>query len=959
MASRVAAEANSRLRRALSTLERRTRLPSPYDIDDLKKAAQRRGHDYATVQNVLEDLTDLEEEDGWMLDFLNIDGNSKHELAKILVDEKHDSPWIFRPTCFDAVSVEDLTSSSSTCIPFAELDSSAPRDQLLQNEADALEFSMHTLSLQQNRNLEEGGNNVLDLGWGKFIANDNSGPVSSLPAFTDWTFGIAGYLPVEFKRFPTYETQHEAWLEEWHRNVEIDSTGNEMSVSYASESSLDLDGMKCLANRTHFALRKLLETLTTWRREKQSFNQLLVPTVSGATDAVRIVRLELSIIEEISASLLNYTTTLFRLYNEQEPLYAERNFETIRAVGATVGLGTISFLLPLLLPMALAVDFGIVAAAAARDREKRILSAQLHKLVEYRKSLVSITKRLFQSLVDSVPNQLFFERVHYSREELSLDLEQNTLHLAAMIVQTLCLALQSYSQAHTGEFEFSCLDHPIQKVNLLGGGEKWVKAAQGSQRSITASLQPLTCFGEMIKEPLLVFQDSVESGPSDTRTPRDLIATPEDLANIWGPTSFLYDASSREHGILAIHIGGGVLLPSSPTANEILSPSLWHWRREADPGLSEAEAWSNITSKAHPVIELNTPIRIGILVCNRSCPLSKPKEQEQLRNLAQAYLHVIAAFAPHWELTTVQAGVQAFQWVTPQFMAGWSKFPGQTRKQDIVRPGSVSFISELSDASGVLVCLCTGIAQRVPLQVVVAKCMASYMNDLFPYMADWSILRDSYQMITAFENPETDLSEWQKKLPEELREPAGTIVKMILNRLQHTGIDHENVLNVAWPRAERGFDSLKIPCLGENTWIKILTDSLDNATFACITPSCLSLRLNTPSTRHKCPGTVPKAWDARRPYCLATQVCLTLRHQEGASELILDDLKLQVGRQYWIGPDDLMLVATCIEQNGELMLQIKRIKVPIRTFKRIIKKSTIRETNDRGASECLVVATTI
>ena len=29
--------------------------------------------------------------------------------------------------------------------------------------------------------------------------------------------GIAGYLPVEFKRFPTHEIQHEAWLEEWHR----------------------------------------------------------------------------------------------------------------------------------------------------------------------------------------------------------------------------------------------------------------------------------------------------------------------------------------------------------------------------------------------------------------------------------------------------------------------------------------------------------------------------------------------------------------------------------------------------------------------------------------------------------------------------------------------------------------------------------------------------------------------
>jgi len=96
----------------------------------------------------------------------------------------------------------------------------------------------------------------------------------------------------------------------------------------------------------------------------------------------------------------------------------------------------------------------------------------------------------------------------------------------------LCLALQSYSQAHIGEFEFSCLDHSIPKVNLLGSEEKWVNSARDSQRSITASLQPLTCFGKMLKGPLLVFQDNAKSRLIDKRTPNDLIATLEDLANI-------------------------------------------------------------------------------------------------------------------------------------------------------------------------------------------------------------------------------------------------------------------------------------------------------------------------------------------------------------------------------------------------------------------------------------------
>lgn len=92
IASGIARKTNSRLRHVLSTLECQARLPSPHDINDLKKAAQRHGHDFVAVRNVLKDLTDLEEKDKWMFDFLNMDKNKKNGLTKILVDEKHDSP---------------------------------------------------------------------------------------------------------------------------------------------------------------------------------------------------------------------------------------------------------------------------------------------------------------------------------------------------------------------------------------------------------------------------------------------------------------------------------------------------------------------------------------------------------------------------------------------------------------------------------------------------------------------------------------------------------------------------------------------------------------------------------------------------------------------------------------------------------------------------------------------------
>lgn len=109
----------------------------------------------------------------------------------------------------------------------------------------------------------------------------------------------------------------------------------------------------------------------------------------------------------------------------------------IRAARVATRLGYLSIFVALfflLFPFALAANVG-TAAAVFRDHEKRIslLKAQLHKLIEHRKSLVSIMRQLFQSLVHSVLNRQFLERVHYSPKEFPLNLEQNILHLAAII----------------------------------------------------------------------------------------------------------------------------------------------------------------------------------------------------------------------------------------------------------------------------------------------------------------------------------------------------------------------------------------------------------------------------------------------------------------------------------------------------------------------------------------------
>jgi len=129
--------------------------------------------------------------------------------------------------------------------------------------------------------------------------------------------------------------------------------------------------MKCLANRTLFALRKLLENLTALKKEKQSFNQLLVLTVFRATNTVRIVKIGFSMIEDLSASLLKYTTSLFEFCEEKKTIYTERDLKMFGA--ARIATRLLSIFIPPLFPFALTANISAVTAAF-RDRDKRISS---------------------------------------------------------------------------------------------------------------------------------------------------------------------------------------------------------------------------------------------------------------------------------------------------------------------------------------------------------------------------------------------------------------------------------------------------------------------------------------------------------------------------------------------------------------------------------------------------------
>lgn len=71
---------------------------------ELRRAAARRKREIADVTSLLKNKPDSLGPDGvWIRDFLNIEGNTAGELARLLVDEKYDSPWILRPDYFQSI----------------------------------------------------------------------------------------------------------------------------------------------------------------------------------------------------------------------------------------------------------------------------------------------------------------------------------------------------------------------------------------------------------------------------------------------------------------------------------------------------------------------------------------------------------------------------------------------------------------------------------------------------------------------------------------------------------------------------------------------------------------------------------------------------------------------------------------------------------------------------------------
>ncbi|CZR54718.1 uncharacterized protein PAC_04602 [Phialocephala subalpina] len=389
-------------------------------------------------------------------------------------------------------------------------------------------------------------------------------------------------------------------------------------------------------------------------------------------------------------------------------------------------------------------------------------------------------------------------------------------------VQFISVALLSYAQAHAGPIRPFFLDTAQERVVITNCNNS--KSAAGYP-CIVGSLVELTCMGDMTGQSVFVFQyqqryDEIAVRDASTRK-YDLVASPEDLLDTWGPGEFIADVNDPSR-LFAISLGGG-----SITAVEAQGKTMLHWTREP-------------LSNKHPSIafERSSKIKIGARVLENSrCQADTKKQMSD----AVALLEELGTFPSYWEVRERQLGfgIQGGQAAMAafQFNQTWVKMRGSTKKSTLLVQHAV-YTADLDSLFGVQVSVCTGIARRVQLRDLLADILPAYVGGLVTTPRLWKSLNEDLKIIEALQGP--DLRMWLSKLDHDHQQAFESLVIAVLFLLRDTGVDRKGQnFVIARIQPDLPFQCFKVPCRKESYWARMLADSEEIATFSYITTQCL------------------------------------------------------------------------------------------------------------------------
>jgi hypothetical protein len=434
---------------------------------------------------------------------------------------------------------------------------------------------------------------------------------------------------------------------------------------------------------------------------------------------------------------------------------------------------------------------------------------------------------------------------------------QRALHMSSLAVQVLCVGLLSYSQAHIGKIRPFFLDSSLEQVLLLG-----LEASVGSNICIKAGLYQLTCLAGMVGDSVVIFSLPSSTDKLDVDIKFDICAKPEDILDTWGPGQLVYRRGA-ESSPVAIMVGRGYISPPSKEENN----GKYHWDRVLR------------LPTATPDLVIGADIVIGSLVqINIKCV----NDEQTCWTASAGIMAELGTYRNYSEVMEYEFGFQAGPH-NVAFVANMvrAKQRGVTVKaKNLGRPDHM-LIPFLDFYWGVRVSFCTGVAQRVPLRVLV--------GDLFPVFAStfskeeernsWAILQSQHCIMDrlkgTYHSPGTStcISDWLGTLSDNLYQFVLGVIRLMLHTLQDTGLSPDGTFfSVAWPSGHIVNKCFRIPLDDYTKWMPMLADSDDCATFAYMTNTCLE------TAAIHCRGPNP-AWENKIRLLETAVLCPAITHQ--------------------------------------------------------------------------------
>ncbi|KAF4550005.1 Hypothetical protein D9617_19g103100 [Elsinoe fawcettii] len=434
--------------------------------------------------------------------------------------------------------------------------------------------------------------------------------------------------------------------------------------------------------------------------------------------------------------------------------------------------------------------------------------------------------------------------------------------MVSLTTQFLCLSFLSYVFAHASPLNLVYLDTLQDSILLCGA----TMGPSAGRFRIKVGSAGLACLRAMTAGPVLAFSLLRFGYDAMVPTPPggfQLSCQMRDLIDTFGPADFI----TRDGNInktVAIIIGGGYVYKSS-LSSSIVDSSTSASDSEHVSAVSHAQgepldedpfddhSAQGIESASLRPVECHwsewlekDPGELEILMLDREVVIGSAvwtKDNCEIKHTAraqQAVTWIAGTFSPLWVTTGKEMSVQAGQYGLVQYTRARTRLPGKCVKDLYKDPADEDLVEYVEYLWGLQVSLCTGVARRVTLRRLIL--------DLLPHFAQrapydermWTELRDRHRIFEAFAKDAHDFRKWLNALqPLALQQRVLDLMRKILAKLHHSGIDRAGMFTIAWITPESSMGCIRIACENENAWLKILADSDTTATYAYIAPECL------------------------------------------------------------------------------------------------------------------------